>query len=308
MHITLRQLRAFEAVAAAASFSQAARTMHLSQAALSGLVKELESQLGVRLLDRNTRQVATSVVGQAFEPKVRRILGDLDEALDGVKKLKELRRGLVRVAAPEPLSCTLMPELIEAFAARYPDVEVRFRDVPVEQVWSGLHDGGIDIGVGAEGTLQQENFEPHALWSDRLGVALHPDDPLAKRDGIRWQDLRTRTVYTYMREFSVNVLSRVQPRHQPGNVTFVHRVNTALSLARTRRAVMICPSVAIELATGFGLVLRKLERPVVSRRISLFARPRRLLSPAVEHFLDFTLEFGRRWSADRISSPPPDAA
>ena len=58
--ITLRQLRAFLAVLESGSFSEAANTMHLSQAALSGLVKELESRLGVRLLNRDTRNVSAS--------------------------------------------------------------------------------------------------------------------------------------------------------------------------------------------------------------------------------------------------------
>src|SRR3546814_1254074 len=102
--VTLRQLRAFITVLECGSFSVAADTMHLSQAALSGLVKELESRLGVRLLDRNTRSVSASVVGTAFEPMVRRVLADLDEALENVTNLKELRRGLVRVAAPETRS------------------------------------------------------------------------------------------------------------------------------------------------------------------------------------------------------------
>lgn len=56
MDVTLRQLRAYVAVLEQASFSEAARAMHLSQAALSGLIKELESRVGVRLLDRTTRR------------------------------------------------------------------------------------------------------------------------------------------------------------------------------------------------------------------------------------------------------------
>ena len=58
MDVTLRQLRAFIAVMETGSFSEAANVMHLSQAALSGLIKELESRLGVRLLDRSTRRVS----------------------------------------------------------------------------------------------------------------------------------------------------------------------------------------------------------------------------------------------------------
>jgi len=84
MDVTLRQLRAFLAVLETESFSEAARSMHLSQAALSGLIKELESRVGVRLLDRSTRSVAPSVVGEAFEPMARRPVLDLDEALAGL--------------------------------------------------------------------------------------------------------------------------------------------------------------------------------------------------------------------------------
>jgi DNA-binding transcriptional LysR family regulator len=107
MDVTLRQLRAYVAVLEAASFSEAARTMHLSQAALSGLIKELENRVGIRLLDRTTRKVSASAVGETFAPMARRVLSNLDEALDNLTNLKELRRGLVRVAAPKryPARC-----------------------------------------------------------------------------------------------------------------------------------------------------------------------------------------------------------
>ncbi|HVQ66414.1 MAG TPA: LysR family transcriptional regulator, partial [Bradyrhizobium sp.] len=64
MDVTLRQLRAYVAVLESASFSEAAKAMHLSQAALSGLIKELENRVGVRLLDRTTRKVSASAVGE----------------------------------------------------------------------------------------------------------------------------------------------------------------------------------------------------------------------------------------------------
>src|SRR4051812_34423078 len=72
MDVTLRQLRAYLAVLEASSFSEAAKAMHLSQAALSGLIKELENRVGVRLLDRTTRKVSASAVGETFAPMARR--------------------------------------------------------------------------------------------------------------------------------------------------------------------------------------------------------------------------------------------
>src|SRR3954469_16507234 len=180
MDVTLRQLRAYVAVLEASSFSEAAKAMHLSQAALSGLIKELENRVGVRLLDRTTRKVSASTVGETFAPMARRVLSSLDEALDNLTNLKELRRGLVRVAAPETLSCTLLPELIAGYNNSYPGVDVRFDDVPIQEVLAGLQNGSTDIGFGPAGVVPDQSVEVHMICADPLFVALRSDDPLTK--------------------------------------------------------------------------------------------------------------------------------
>jgi len=292
IEITLRQLRAFLTVLDCGSFSDAANTMHLSQAALSGLVKELESRLGVRLLDRNTRSVMASDVGNAFEPMVRRVLADLDEALEGVSNLKALRRGLVRVAAPEPLSCTLLPELIAGYGQTYPGIEVRFDDVPIEQVLANLHHGSADIGFGPAGVLTDDAIEAHVIRADPLWAALRQDDPLAKGESISWKDLRDRPLINYMPNLAVNVLANVPSRHHPRHIVPVHRVNTALALLRVQSGYVLCPALARPLVEGFGLAFRAILQPVVTWRIAVFVRPRAFISPAVEQFLDFAMRFG----------------
>jgi len=301
MDVTLRQLRAYLAVLEAASFSEAARAMHLSQAALSGLIKELENRMGVRLLDRTTRSVSRTVVGEAFEPMVRRVLANLDEALESVTSLKELRRGLVRVAAPETLSCTLLPELIARYSSSHPGVDVRFDDVPIQHVLAGLQNGSTDIGFGPAGVmagvLADESVETHLICADPLWVALRTDDPLTKGEAVSWKDLRDRPLINYMPNIAINVLSQVPPRHHPKQMVPVHRVNTALSMLRVRQGVVICPSMAGSLVRGFGLTFLPLRQPTVTWKIALFARRRASLSPAVESFLNFTLDFAPNWAA-----------
>lgn len=292
IEVTLRQLRAFLAVRECGSFSEAAQTLHLSQAALSGLVKELESRLGVRLLDRNTRNVSASAIGEAFEPMVRRVLADLDEALEGVSNLKALRRGLVRVAAPEPLSCTLLPELIAGYSEAYPGIEVRFDDIPIEQVLTHLQNGSADIGFGPAGVLTDDAIDVHVVRADPLWAALRADDPLAKGESVTWKDLRERPLINYMPNLALNVLANVPSRRHPQDIVAVHRVNTALSMLRVRPGYVICPSMARPLVEGFGLAFRAILQPVVTWRIAMFVRPRSSISPAVERFLDYALRFG----------------
>ena len=302
MDVTLRQLRAYLAVLEASSFSEAAKAMHLSQAALSGLIKELESRVGVRLLDRTTRRVSSSVVGEAFEPMARRVLASLDEALEGLTSFRELRRGLVRVAAPETLSCTLLPHLIAGYSASHPGVDVRFDDVPIQQVLAGLQNGSTDIGFGPAGVLADEAVETHPICSDPLWVALRPDDALVRGQSVSWKDLRDRPLINYMPNIAINVLSQVPLRHRPAAMVPVNRVNTALSMLRVRQGAVICPSMADQLVRGFGLTFLPLRQPTVKWKIALFARRRASLSPAVESFLNFTLDFTPKWAATSLQN------
>jgi DNA-binding transcriptional LysR family regulator len=98
----------------------------------------------------------------------RRVLSSLDEALDNLTNLKELRRGLVRVAAPETLSCTLLPELIAGYNNSHPGVDVRFDDVPIQEVLAGLQNGSTDIGFGPAGVVPDQSVEVHMICADPL--------------------------------------------------------------------------------------------------------------------------------------------
>src|SRR6185369_4853370 len=93
MNFDLADLRAFIAVAELASFRAAAETIHLSQPALSRRIDKLEDALGVRLFDRNTRNVELTAVGRDFARKSRTLLDDLDTILLGVRDVAANRWG-----------------------------------------------------------------------------------------------------------------------------------------------------------------------------------------------------------------------
>lgn len=306
MDITIRQLQAFIAVLDRGSFSEAAEQMHVSQAALSGLIKELETRLGVRLFHRSTRRVSVSEVGASFEPQARRVLATLNEALESVVNLRELHRGVVRIAAPETLSCTLMPQLIASYSERYPGVDVRFDDVPIEEVVSGLYSGRADIGFGPAAVPVDDSIEVQRLFVDALWIALRPDDPLARQGRVTWQALQQRPLINYMPNLASNVLSNVPSRFHPRQTINVHRVNTALSMVRVKNGYVICPAMARPLVQGFGLAFVPVAQPAVTWHVAVFSRPRELLSPAVESFLDFTFSSVQAWQLEPGTSTLPD--
>ena len=187
MNITLRQLRAFVAVADSGSFTDAAASLFVTQSALSGLIKEIEQSLGVQLVNRSTRKVSLSEAGREFYPQVARLLQDLDGALETITDLKALKRGLVRVAAPQLMSASVLPEVIAGFKQQYPDIEIRLSDCMVEHVLPKVHSGEVDFGIGPE-RESSADIDSQTLFEIPFFVVFRSDHPLNKKKKVRWDD------------------------------------------------------------------------------------------------------------------------
>jgi Transcriptional regulator len=118
MNYSLRQLRVFVTVAQARSFSRAGEMIGLSQSAVSHSVKELETQTGVKLLDRTTREVVLTEAGQQLATRLERLLDELNSTLRDVGRLGQQLSGTVRVAASQTISrilfLSVLPKVIIA--------------------------------------------------------------------------------------------------------------------------------------------------------------------------------------------------
>ncbi len=150
MNVTLRQLHAFIAVAQRAASRWRPSGCFVAQSALSGLIRELESSLGLRLFDRSTRRLRLSVIGQELYPQIEKILHDLEGVVSEAGNLKALQRGKVRIAVPQLLAFTLLPQVMADFEALHPGVQLRMVDCAVESAMARVYSGEVEIGIGPE--------------------------------------------------------------------------------------------------------------------------------------------------------------
>ena len=171
-------LRAFVEVAEAASFTRAAGRLGSSKAMTSRRVAALEAALGTPLLARNTHGVSLIEAGQHFLVGARRLLADLDEAVDGVAGEAGEVRGLVRLAAPVGFgSGSLMSALAEILAA-HPRLQL---DVRLDDRRVDLVRDGFDIAIRA-GALDDSSLVGRRLAPMRRAVVCSPD--YARRRGV----------------------------------------------------------------------------------------------------------------------------
>lgn len=286
MNVTLRQLRAFVALAHTASFTEAAVSLHVTQSALSGLIKELEQCLGVQVVHRSTRKVSLSQAGQEFYPLARKILQDLDGALDTMADLKALKRGLVRVAAPQLMSCAVMPQVIAGFRQACPDIEVRLHDCMVESVLAKVHSAEVDFGIGPE-REPSADMDVRPLFEMPFVVVFPQGHSLQKKRRVTWDEALRHPVIALQGEFTqrlrgdLHASLRDQSLHPSNEVGFM---TTALAMVGAGLGVTTCLPYAQALIALYGLHSRPLWQPVARRKFLVFTRRDRPLSPAAQRF------------------------
>jgi DNA-binding transcriptional LysR family regulator len=143
------ELSAFVAVAEEASFTKAAKRLGLSTATLSGTVRSLEEQLGVRLLNRTTRSVAPTAAGERMLAQLRPLLDGFDAALESINAFRDKPTGHLRLTAPAPVAKLVLAPMLARFLAQYPEitieisVEDRLTDIVAERYDAGFRRGRI---------------------------------------------------------------------------------------------------------------------------------------------------------------------
>lgn len=158
MNLSQRQLRMFVTTAMMGNVSRASESLHISQPALSRALQELESQLGVKLLNRSTRQLSLTHEGLHFLPVAQRLLHDLAEATEALRERARGLTGSVTVAVGTAFGSVVLPTVLAAFSASHPGVRVRLVDDNSAGITARVADAAADLGIGSPvgdtGTLE----------------------------------------------------------------------------------------------------------------------------------------------------------
>jgi DNA-binding transcriptional LysR family regulator len=147
--LNLDQLRTLVTIAELGSFAAAAGTLHLAAPTVSLHVAELESRLGAALLLRQRQRVVPTGVGQGLIERGRRLLADVDAALDEVARQVEGRAGRVRLGASTGALAWLLPQALETMGRDHPGVDVQVAVLTSQEALSRVQEGTLDIGLVA---------------------------------------------------------------------------------------------------------------------------------------------------------------
>jgi DNA-binding transcriptional LysR family regulator len=283
LNVTLRQLRVFIEVARLRSFSRAGDEIGLTQSAVSRCVRELEGEIGLKLIDRTTREVQLTDVGANLVASVSRLLADLDGALREIRDLGEQRRGRVIVAASPTVACRLMPGVIAACSARYPLIALSLRDDVQSDVLRQVKSGEADFGV-VIGPFASDELCSQAVMTDSFCVVLRRDHPLGGARELAWEALAgERLVMLDYASGSRPIIDAAMREHGVSAevVQELGHSATVFGLVEAGVGISVLPWLALPLPARSPLVALPLV-PRAERTVELVRRRDRSLSPAAE--------------------------
>lgn len=287
MNLSLKQLKAFAAIAELGSFTAAASQLNLTQSALSVLIRELEREMEVRLFDRHTRRVQLSAAGEELRPHVARVLSELNSAAYSIRSLREKKRGVLRIAAPQLMASTLLPRAMAAYSRVFPDVEVLLTDTVPAQMLNSVMSGSVELAIAGHTWTE---LRRSLLLRDEHRLVCPTAHPLAQQTVISWRDLQGSTFIAPTPGFT-DTLKAALGSTVSGllldHAREVSYVTTALSMVAAGMGLTVCPWYARPLAAGFGLHIGAVVQPVFVREVYVYSSPFKSLSPAAQSFVDF---------------------
>ncbi|HYH17305.1 MAG TPA: LysR family transcriptional regulator [Azospirillum sp.] len=284
----LDDMLAFIKVVDTRSFTAAADKLNLSKSVVSRRISELENRLGARLLNRTTRKLSLTEVGQAFYERCTRILADLDEAERAVTDLHAAPRGRLKVNAPLSFGLLHLAPAVAAFMERYPDIEI---DIDLNDRYVDLIDEGYDVAVRI-GRLRDSSLIAKRLAPNRRAVCASPS--YLERHG--WpqtpEDLANHQCLLYTNvplaeqwQFRVNGETRTV---RVSGSLYANNGDILLSAAIAGRGIVVSPTFLCGPALSAGQLRCLLFDCTVSESAVYAVYPQnRHLSPKVRAFVDF---------------------
>lgn len=187
MNVKIRHMCAFDAAVRLGSFVEAAGALHVTPAALSLAIRELEDSIGFKVLQRTTRRLRLTEAGGGYLAHVQRVLAELDAA---ERFADDVRHGqsVLRVATTQTVIATLLARTLPDLNAAYPRITLQPLDVAAGGITDALVSGAADLAIGVN-LPSNDEFEARPLFLSRWFAYLGPGHRLARRKRLAWSDL-----------------------------------------------------------------------------------------------------------------------
>jgi LysR family cyn operon transcriptional activator len=290
-----RALKYLIAVAEHGNFTRAAEALHVSQPALSQQILQMEDRLSTLLLDRTGRTVKVTDAGQAYIAHARRALFELESGRRAMHDVRDLSRGVVRLAMTPTFSAYFAGPLVAAFHAHFPAITVTVLEMSMDTIATAIEADEVDLGIAFE-LARIADIDSLPLFTEKLSVVVASTHPWATRNSLDVRALAEGELALLTKNFVTRVhidtylqASRVAPKV----AVEVNTISALIEIVRHSNLFTLLPEAIAAQVTGLCNV--PLAPPPPPRTVMLLQRKGAYQSAATQALKDVILREAGRW-------------
>jgi DNA-binding transcriptional LysR family regulator len=188
----LRHLHYFVAVAEALSFTKAAKFLNLAQPSLTRQIKDLEAEIGVRLINRSGKRISLTHEGEYFLRDTKTLLAESARSVQAVQRLSRGEAGQLSIGYVANIHQNLLPLTLAAFRKTYPRISLNLFDMTPAEQYKALEEGSIDLGfVGYQPRSNAADLQSSRVSQDLVVVAVATGSPISSQIEIDLEELES---------------------------------------------------------------------------------------------------------------------
>lgn len=266
MQVKIRQLRALDAIVRLGSFVEAARALHVTPAALSLSIRELEAGLGFAVLERTTRSVRLSEAGRGYLPFAQRVLTELEDA---DRYAREVQQGhnVVRIATTQTIIGSLLAAALPDVHSLWPGIRIHPLDVATINIPDSVLNRQADMAIGVR-LDATDTVDVQSFFSSHWFAYVGRSHPLAKRKRLQWSELGEHRLF--MNKSSYFSLRLVLGEEAPfDNVHDIPTAISGLAMASTGIGIGVFPGYVTPFGAISGVGRVPLEGPRIPHELQI---------------------------------------
>lgn len=199
----VRQLQYFYEVAKQKSFTKAAEVLHISQPSLSKMVKSLEDEIGIKLIDRSGKRIQLTDAGEIVFQQAEAVLSSLNDLSNSLYDLMNLKRGTIKFGIPPIIGTLFFPRIMKSFRDSYPLIHIQMIEFGAKKMERIVEQGEVDIGVVLL-PVDETKFESIPFAKEKLQVVIPKKHSFSDRQFISLTELKDESFIMFHEDFSMH--------------------------------------------------------------------------------------------------------
>jgi DNA-binding transcriptional LysR family regulator len=285
----IQHLKYFVEVAKQKNFTKASQILLVSQPSISKMIKSLEDELKVTLLDRSERKIELTDAGVIVYEQAIKILQSVEDVYASVNELVQIKKGTVKLGLMPTTGVLLFPNVLAGFKKENSQIDIQMVEYNAKQLKLKVEQGDIDLGITVK-PVNSELFETIPLLSEELVVLVDSEHWLVKRESVRLSDLKNESFILLTEDYALHdVVTQacMQSGFEPTVAYKSSLWDLIGEMVATKLGISLIPRSMVSRFNNKNVHAISISNPLIEWELVLIYKKNKYLSYAARTFIEY---------------------